>query len=90
MTGPCIHHWRINEEGTRGVCELCGIVRIYRPTSELSAQERREMYRKAREEINAASAVPGIAESGLVTGRSNRRVNSEARTASGIRASWWE
>jgi hypothetical protein len=84
----CIHFWVIDSDGRRGKCKYCNLVRIYPAFSDMTKTETEELRRKAHQEVKeAASAAPSIAESGQVPGRSNRRVNSEARMALMIRAS---
>jgi hypothetical protein len=73
----CVHFWVIEPDGGRGKCKYCNLVRIYPAFSDMTKTETEELRRKAHQEVKeAASAGPGIAESGLVPGRSNRRSNS--------------
>ncbi len=54
MRQPCKHHWIISDDGRRGRCKYCGLVRIYKVMGDLSAGERHQLYIQAQLEVKAA------------------------------------
>jgi hypothetical protein len=52
----CIHHWRVNDGGTRGVCKFCGAVQTY--GGKVSHSEYKAAMRKIHEEIRLARRGP--------------------------------
>lgn len=51
MHKVCIHFWRISDDGRRGQCKLCGLIRIFPDYLKLTAVERRAMNQQAHLEV---------------------------------------
>jgi hypothetical protein len=51
----CVHYWRVNKRGTRGICLKCGKTVVYRVN--LTGPEYKEQLAKARIEVKKAMGV---------------------------------
>jgi|WetSurMetagenome_2_1015567.scaffolds.fasta_scaffold82786_2 hypothetical protein len=51
----CVHFWRVNDRGTRGICLKCGKTAVYKV--DLTGLEYKKQMAKARIEVKKAMGV---------------------------------